>query len=134
MLTLTRAPRYKKTADGDQKAVIANTLIREMAIHGDAEEVSVYNDYANLGLGDAVAHNKHEHKEVKDAVYAADRARMARADYDQVLEKAVHTFLSHAKEEEDDQLPLIRARLSPQDNDVRCISDPSCFPCPPRTP
>ncbi|KAI1796903.1 hypothetical protein LXA43DRAFT_878772 [Ganoderma leucocontextum] len=109
--------RYKKAADDEQKAAIANTLIREMAIHGDAEEVSVYNDYTNLGLGDTVAHNKQEHKEVKDAVYAADSTRMGRADYDQVLEKAVHTFLSHVKEEEDDQLPLIRERLSPQDND-----------------
>ncbi|KAM5543196.1 hypothetical protein V8D89_003070 [Ganoderma adspersum] len=109
--------RYQKAADKNEKAAIANTLIREMAVHGDAEETSVYNDYANLGLGDTVAHNKEEHKEVKDAVYAADRARTRRADCDQVLEKAVHTFLSHAKEEEEDQLPLVRARLSPQDND-----------------
>ncbi|EJF64872.1 hypothetical protein BD309DRAFT_979315 [Dichomitus squalens] len=109
--------RYKQTADHDQKAAIANTLIREMAIHGDAEEISVYNDYAALGLGDAAKHNKEEHAEVKRAVYDADATSMSHDDYDAVLEKAVGTFLTHAKEEEDEQHPLIKQRLSAEDND-----------------
>ena len=29
--------RFKSATDKDQRAMIANTLIREMAIHGDAE-------------------------------------------------------------------------------------------------
>ena len=110
--------RYKQTADQDQKRAIANTLIREMAIHGDAEEISVYNDYAALGLGDTAKHNKEEHAEVKRAVYDADATSMSRDDYGTVLEKAGNTFLTHAKEEEDEQHPLIRQKLSPEENDV----------------
>ena len=109
---------YKQTADQDQKRAIANTLIREMAIHGDAEEISIYNDYVALGLGDTAKHNKEEHAEVKRAVYDADATSMSHDDYDKVLEKAVNTFLTHAKEEEDEQHPLIRQKLSPEENDV----------------
>ncbi|KAI0333538.1 hypothetical protein GY45DRAFT_1344001 [Cubamyces sp. BRFM 1775] len=109
--------RYKATTDLNQKTTIANTLIREMAIHGDAEEVSVYNDYSGLGLGDTAAHNKQEHADIKKLVYDADATRMTKPDYDAVLERAVTAFLTHAKEEEDEQLPLIRQKLSPEEND-----------------
>lgn len=50
--------RYKESTSIEDKRAIANTLIREMSIHGDAEEVTVYNDYTNLGLGKTVVHNK----------------------------------------------------------------------------
>jgi hypothetical protein len=50
--------RFMSTTDKNKKGALANTLIREMAVHSDAEEVSVYNDYAAAGLGDVAAHNK----------------------------------------------------------------------------
>ncbi|KAI0702976.1 hypothetical protein C8T65DRAFT_655250 [Cerioporus squamosus] len=109
--------RYKATTNRDEKATIANTLVREMAIHGDAEEVSVYNDYSTLGLGDTAAHNKEEHHEIKQLVYKADSTSVASPEYDEVITKAVTTFLTHAKEEEDEQHPIMRQKLSPQDND-----------------
>ncbi|RDX56461.1 hypothetical protein OH76DRAFT_1460142 [Lentinus brumalis] len=109
--------RYKQTTDMNQKGMIANTLIREMAVHGDAEEISVYNDYGTLGLGDCAVHNKEEHAEIKRLVYDADATRLGKADYDSVLERAVTAFLTHAKEEEDEQLPLIRQKLTPEEND-----------------
>lgn len=113
--------RYKQTTDMNQKGMIANTLIREMAVHGDAEEISVYNDYGTLGLGDCAVHNKEEHAEIKRLVYDADATRLGKADYDSVLERAVTAFLTHAKEEEDEQLPLIRQKLTPEENDVRTV-------------
>ncbi|CDO73569.1 hypothetical protein BN946_scf185014.g39 [Trametes cinnabarina] len=109
--------RYKAATDLNQKTIIANTLIREMAIHGDAEEISVYNDYSALGLADTAAHNKEEHAEIKKLVYDADATRVTKAEYDDVLQRAVTAFLTHAKEEEDEQHPLIRQKLSPEDND-----------------
>ncbi|KAI0780639.1 hypothetical protein BD413DRAFT_463165 [Trametes elegans] len=109
--------RYKAATDLKEKATIANTLIREMAVHGDAEEVSVYNDYAALGLGDTAAHNKEEHAEIKRLVYDADATRVSKAEYDDVLQRAVAAFVTHAQEEEDEQLPLIRQKLSPEEND-----------------
>lgn len=110
--------RYKAASDLAEKTAIANTLIREMAIHGDAEEVSVYNEYSALNLGSTAVHNKEEHAEIKRLVYDADAARMNSPEYDGVLEKAVTAFLTHAKEEEDEQLPLIRSKLTPEENDV----------------
>lgn len=50
--------RFKAETDHDTKWATANTLIREMAVHSDAEELSVYKEYARLGLGDAAEHNK----------------------------------------------------------------------------
>ncbi|KAH9857188.1 hypothetical protein C2E23DRAFT_865769 [Lenzites betulinus] len=109
--------RYQATTDHKQKVDIANTLIREMAVHGDAEEVSVYNDYTALSLGDAAAHNKTEHAEIKRLVYDADATRATKPEYDDVLRRAVAAFIAHAQEEEDEQLPLIRSKLSAEQND-----------------
>ena len=50
--------RFKAATDKDQKRAIANTLIREMSVHGDAEEMSIYKEYARLGLGGEAEHNK----------------------------------------------------------------------------
>ena len=83
----------------------------------------MYNDYAAVGLGDVATHNKEDHAEVKKLVYAADSHGFGKPDYDDVLARAVTAFDTHAREEETDQLPVLRQKLSPQDNDV-C----SCFP------
>ncbi|KAI8993762.1 hypothetical protein BD414DRAFT_513444 [Trametes punicea] len=109
--------RFKAATDLKEKAILANTLVREMAIHGDAEEVSVYNDYSALGLGDTAAHNKEEHAEIKRLVHSADTTSVDKPEYTSVIERAVTAFLTHAKEEEDDQHPIMRDRLSPEDND-----------------
>ncbi|KAH9842425.1 uncharacterized protein C8Q71DRAFT_202758 [Rhodofomes roseus] len=108
--------RYKATSDAKKKRAIANTLIREMAIHSDAEEVSVYNDYATVGLSDVATHNKEDHAEVKKLVYAADSHGFDKPDYDDVLAKAVTAFDAHAREEETDQHPTLRQKLSAEDN------------------
>lgn len=114
--------RYTAASDPADKTAIANTLIREMAIHGDAEEVSVYNEYSALSLGSTAVHNKEEHAEIKRLVYDADAARVDSPGYDGVLEKAVTAFLTHAKEEEDEQLPLIVSKLTPEENDVSTLN------------
>lgn len=35
------------------------------------------------------------------------------------MRRAVHNFIEHAKEEEDDQLPVIKQKLDAKENDVR---------------
>ncbi|TCD68275.1 hypothetical protein EIP91_011241 [Steccherinum ochraceum] len=109
--------RYKTATDISQKSAIANTLVREMAVHGDAEEISVYNHFSSLGLGNAAAHNKEEHAEVKKQVYQADSVKVTDPNYDQVISKAVSTFLEHAEEEENDQFKLILQAVTPEEND-----------------
>jgi len=108
--------RFKVATTSDEKGVIANTLIREMAIHSDAEEISVYNDFGKYGLEDDAAHNREEHAEVKRLVYAADDASVEQKDYNDVMGRAVTAFLTHAAEEEEDQLPKLTQRLSEEEN------------------
>lgn len=140
--------RYKNETNSETKVTIANTLIREMAIHGDAEyvwlslffissahsllayrEVSVYNHFPSLGLGDTEAHNKEEHAEIKKLVYKADTTSTSHDNYDQVLIKAVTTFISHAQEEENDQFPKIKASLTPEASDVGVVAFVKCAAC-----
>jgi len=109
--------RFKASTSDQEKRAIANTLIREMAIHSDAEEVSVYNHFASVGLGDTAEHNKEEHAEVKKLLYEADATDAAHENYDEILSRAVTAFIEHAKEEEDVQFSKIRAAISPSDND-----------------
>ncbi|TFY76954.1 hypothetical protein EWM64_g7058 [Hericium alpestre] len=109
--------RYQSASSKDEKAVIANTLVREMAIHGDAEEISVYNELPRLGLGPTVEHNKEEHAEIKRLVYSADSTPTDSENYDEVVTHAVQTFIQHAEEEEIDQLPVIKKKVSEEDND-----------------
>ncbi|KDQ07740.1 hypothetical protein BOTBODRAFT_192202 [Botryobasidium botryosum FD-172 SS1] len=109
--------RFQAASARDEKSAIANTLIREMAIHSDAEEISVYNDYERLGLSGTAEQNKEEHAEVKKLVYEADSASTKSADYDSILGKAVQAFLAHAQEEEDEQHNILRAHLTPEEND-----------------
>ncbi|KDQ61079.1 hypothetical protein JAAARDRAFT_204844 [Jaapia argillacea MUCL 33604] len=108
--------RYQQATTRDNKAVLANTLIREMAVHGDAEEVSIYNDYARLGLPGTAEHNKEEHAEIKKLVYAADSASTKSEEYDEVLGRAVNAFLEHAGEEEGDQFGKIKEALDAEEN------------------
>jgi hypothetical protein len=72
-----------------------------------------------LGLGDTAAHNKDEHATVKKLVYEADSTSVHADNYDDVLRRAFEAFDEHAKEEEQDQLPLLSSKITPEQNDVR---------------
>lgn len=109
--------RYKAATDLHEKKLIANTLIREMSIHGDAEEVSVYNDYHGAGLEDTVRHNKEEHADVKKKIFKAEHAFASSDSYDGVLADAVEAFLAHAVEEETAQFPQLLEMWTPEQND-----------------
>jgi hypothetical protein len=75
-----------------------------------------------LGLGDTAAHDRDEHAEVKKLVQEADRTNVSADNYDGVLRRAFEAFDSHAKEEEQDQLPLLRSKITPEQNDVSVSS------------
>jgi hypothetical protein len=136
--------RYKSTTEFEEKKRIASTLVREMAIHSDSEEISVYNLMLKKGFVAEIEQDKspsrsqtylllisriddsffwsrgtEEHAEVKRLVYDADTTHMKTADdYDAVLAKAVNAFIEHATEEENDQLPRLVAALSQEENTV----------------
>jgi hypothetical protein len=85
-------------------------------------EVSVYNEMAKLGLGDTAEHNKEEHLQVKKLVNDADTTPAHADNYDDILARAVTAFDTHAKEEEQDQLPLLATKITPEQNDVRAAA------------
>ncbi|KAJ7579491.1 hypothetical protein C8J56DRAFT_1006655 [Mycena floridula] len=111
-----------EASPNDGKESIANTLIREMAVHSDAEEISVYNDLGHHGLGGiAPLPATEEHTEVKKLVYAADDhldASLDQTHYDEIMTCAVNAFLEHAQEEETELLPKLVSQLSPEENDA----------------
>ncbi|KAI0040785.1 hypothetical protein FA95DRAFT_823786 [Auriscalpium vulgare] len=109
--------RFKAAHGKDERAVIANTLIREMSVHGEAEEISVYNEFPKYGLGDVVGHNKQEHADIKRLVYEADVTPASHDSYDDVVTRAVTTFLEHAGEEEADQLAKLQNQVSAEESD-----------------
>ncbi|KZT24254.1 hypothetical protein NEOLEDRAFT_1179500 [Neolentinus lepideus HHB14362 ss-1] len=95
-----------KAATGSEKVTIALTLISEMKAHSAAEDASIYADYSKFGL--SAASNKQEHAEINKII--ADAA--AASSNDAVVTKAVTTFIAHSDEEESQQWPAIKAKLS----------------------
>ncbi|KAI0344522.1 hypothetical protein BDW22DRAFT_1326619 [Trametopsis cervina] len=114
--------RFKQSTDAKDETLIANTLIREMSVHGNAGEVSVYNDYSPLGLDDAVKHNKGEHATVKKLVRKAEHAPASMKNYDVILAEAAEAFLQHASEGEAEQFPkLLEKSLVPAQEIARAF-------------
>lgn len=57
-------------------------------------------------------------------MYEVDSTHVDHQDFDAVITKAVNAFLSHAEEEERDQLPKLINSVSAEENNVRCRAFP----------
>lgn len=68
--------------------------------------------------------NTEEHTEVKMLARRMDRTIVGTPDWELCIIEAVTIFLSHAREEENVQLPLLTTRLSPQENNVGIYESP----------
>lgn len=55
-------------------------------------------------------------------MYSADSKNFDSPEYDQIMAKAYTAFIEHAKEEEEQQFAPLKARLTPEENDVRASS------------
>ncbi|TFK53967.1 hypothetical protein OE88DRAFT_1654394 [Heliocybe sulcata] len=95
-----------KAASGSEKTTLAMTLITEMKAHSAAEDASIYADYSKFGL--SAASNKQDHAEINKMIADASAACSNEA----VVTKAVTTFIAHSDEEESQQWPAIKAKLS----------------------
>jgi hemerythrin superfamily protein len=109
--------RYRAAATNDSKKTIVNTLIREIVQHGEAEEVTVYNDLEKQGQEADAKRSRHEHQELEEALYAVDKSKIDDPDFDQKLKRAIRIFVHHGEEEEQQVLPALRDKLTPQEND-----------------
>lgn len=83
-------------------------------------EVSANNAFRNHCVGHLVDRDLEEHHAIKQLAYKADTSMYATDPqaYDDVLNAAVQAFVAHADEEERDQLPLLTAKLSTEENDA----------------
>ncbi|KAK4050467.1 hypothetical protein OIV83_003537 [Microbotryomycetes sp. JL201] len=112
--------RYKNETDRDKKAMIVNTMIREIAIHSEAEEATVYKSLEKESEADA-NHFRDEHQQLEETLYSLDYTNMDRQpDFDKKLEHGIIMFLKHSAEEESEpgQLAKLSKTLSPEDNDA----------------
>jgi hypothetical protein len=84
-----------------------------------AREISLYNEMEKLGLTDTVAHDRDDHSAVKKLVSDADSTSVKADNYDDVLRRAFEAFDHHAREEEEEQLPLLISKIDAETSDVR---------------
>ena len=63
-----------------------------------------------------------EHADIKKLAWEAEHAFSNNKNYDSILLEAINAFLQHAIEEETTQHPRLRESLTPEQNDVRCLS------------
>lgn len=72
---------YRKTTDISRKAVLANTIIREIAVHSEAEEITVYNA---LGKQDdkSSQHFRDEHQALEELLYSLDYTKTSDPEFD----------------------------------------------------
>jgi len=107
--------RYVETSDVAQKQAIANTIVRELAVHGEAEEVSVYKRLDEEDLKGIADTARHEHQELEEALYEFDKTSIDdQPNHDERLKKAFRLFQEHATEEENDILIKLQTKLSSQ--------------------
>ncbi|EPQ57364.1 hypothetical protein GLOTRDRAFT_127716 [Gloeophyllum trabeum ATCC 11539] len=99
-----------KAASGAEKTTLAQTLITEMKAHSAAEDASIYADYSKFGL--SAASNKQDHAEINKLISGASASDEA------TVTKAVTTFIAHSDEEESQQWPAIKAKLSAGESDA----------------
>ncbi|KAM0793676.1 hypothetical protein ACM66B_001105 [Microbotryomycetes sp. NB124-2] len=112
--------RYKNESQRDKKAMIVNTLVREIAMHSEAEEATVYRSLAKESEKDA-DHFRDEHQALEEVLYSLDYTNMDKQpEFESKFEQAIVMFLKHSAEEEAEpgQLAKLSKTLSTEENDA----------------
>jgi len=112
--------RYKSATSEDEKGIIRNTMIREIAVHSEAEEVTVYNNVDHDVGKDAGKHLRDEHQALEEVLYSVDMGSVTDTNDDAKLSQAIKMFLEHSAEEETEPgyLAQLSKSLSAEENDA----------------
>lgn len=104
--------------DVEEVEALANTIVRETAIHGEAEELSIYPAMDKYGLRKEAEEDRHQHLEIKKRMHNVDSLLGAfssnkndKAKLDELVQAAstaIEVLLNHAKEEEEKDLPRLQ--------------------------
>ncbi|TPX45801.1 hypothetical protein SeLEV6574_g03644 [Synchytrium endobioticum] len=107
---------YFKTPknDVDNRRRYLNSLIRALAVHSTAEELTFYPVLIkHMSNGEELAaKNREEHLEVKKDLQRVDFMRMDDETLDPLLKKLHTEFLDHIKLEEEVELPQLKSSLT----------------------
>ncbi|TFK92324.1 hypothetical protein K466DRAFT_241769 [Polyporus arcularius HHB13444] len=106
-----------KAAETTDKIAIGNTLMRELFVHSDAKDISVYNSFEyNLKLKKTADMNRKVLSQIKQYVLEADRAKPGSPEYASAIKRAVDLFLQHSQAE-NQQLRQAEKKLSDEESD-----------------
>ncbi|TCD68274.1 hypothetical protein EIP91_011240 [Steccherinum ochraceum] len=114
--------RYKACDDPGQRKAIANTLIREMVIHGDAQEETLKKHFASTEIEGTFATSEgkspaaQNHAQVRETLQKSELEKPTEGQFDEVFKRLATIFVEHADEREKNLFPKIRELLSPEDN------------------
>ncbi|QRV92849.1 Hemerythrin HHE cation binding domain [Ceratobasidium sp. AG-Ba] len=94
---------------------IANTIVREAALHSDGEEISIYKALDKYELHEAADKDREEHQAVKQAMSLVDSNSTSSLGTDEFaasVTEACKLFLQHAEDEEKNQFKKLSANLT----------------------
>ncbi|GAA6039163.1 hypothetical protein JCM8097_000444 [Rhodosporidiobolus ruineniae] len=109
--------RYKSASSVEEKSTLVNTIIHELAMHSEAEEVSVYNVLEQKGLAKESAEFRDEHEQLEKVLYSVDWTKVDSAEFGPKFEHAIELFIKHSDREEDQVLKTLASKLTPEEND-----------------
>ncbi|CAE6439058.1 unnamed protein product [Rhizoctonia solani] len=99
----------------EEMTSIANTLIREAAVHSDGEELSIYKVLDQKGLTEYSEKDREDHQKVKQALKHVDSnsiSSLGIMEYANAVERACQLLFTHADEEEKVHYKKLSSALS----------------------
>ncbi|RHZ76120.1 hypothetical protein Glove_203g52 [Diversispora epigaea] len=100
--------KFDKERNNHEKQKIANTFIREIAVHSHTEEMIIYPEFKILNNGENIAdHSREEHREIKKDLSKLDGMKVSDIGYNELFKKIMKTFDKHAREEENEIFPKL---------------------------
>ncbi|KAL7416331.1 hypothetical protein BDY24DRAFT_438850 [Mrakia frigida] len=104
--------------DERQRLAIINTLVREIVIHLEAVEVTLYKTFRSKGMSsEALEGDQKTHARIVTLVANVESPRtLDPIAYDSMVSEAVEAFLDHAREEERVRLPQLELFITQEEN------------------
>lgn len=97
---------YKASTDVTSKKTIAHSIIKELVIHANTEELVLYPIVKEVLNQDLRDHALEEHAAVERGLYELENnLKVGDAEFDRVLAQTMMDVQHHVKEEETDMLP-----------------------------
>ncbi len=106
--------QIKSTPDPDRRRDLADTVIAEVMRHAVAEEMYVYpavEEHVPEGT-EMVAHDKEEHQEIVELMKQIENLDPSDPSFMNRIGELEGLLKHHAKDEESDQFPRLRAHLT----------------------